>query len=215
MQGTIESILAILIEGRINDSYALLRKFYDASIINLYIGLYLDEHYSFENRKVAKIDDWLTGKEEIPEFKIMSNFVISSQKVTEITKLLYPNCVFKGSPYDQIRKRCNQNTHLIYYHNLLSNIHNVAQANRIKILDELSIDLNDIAIHHLSYLFYLRDNYLMSSDYMDSINCGMIPDENSELRVEPFIQNFFDDKIKKYRPDIAKKIIRNTKLDLK
>ncbi len=48
IQGTLESIKDILIKGRINDSYALLRKYYDSTIINVYSNLYLNEHYSNE-----------------------------------------------------------------------------------------------------------------------------------------------------------------------
>src|SRR5258706_8072616 len=54
MQGTLESIRDILAKGRINDAYALLRKYYDAAIINIYTNLYLDEHVSIENFLVEK-----------------------------------------------------------------------------------------------------------------------------------------------------------------
>ena len=49
VQGTLESIYAILAQGRINDSYALLRKYYDVAIINIYSDLYLEDHFSLEN----------------------------------------------------------------------------------------------------------------------------------------------------------------------
>src|SRR5690554_5932141 len=49
MQGTLESICMILKSGRINDAYALLRKFHDSSIINTYCSAYLKEHFSIEN----------------------------------------------------------------------------------------------------------------------------------------------------------------------
>ena len=35
IQGTLDSICEILAKGRINDSYALLRKYYDSTIINI------------------------------------------------------------------------------------------------------------------------------------------------------------------------------------
>lgn len=37
MQGSLESIQNILRAGRINDAYALLRKYYDSAIINVYV----------------------------------------------------------------------------------------------------------------------------------------------------------------------------------
>jgi hypothetical protein len=49
IKGTLESILKILNNGRINDAYALLRKYYDSAIINVYSNLYLKDHFSIEN----------------------------------------------------------------------------------------------------------------------------------------------------------------------
>jgi hypothetical protein len=73
IQGTLASIRAILRDGRINDAYALLRKYYDSAIINIYTGLYLDDHFTIENFIVTQIDRWLQGKERLPEFRIMSH----------------------------------------------------------------------------------------------------------------------------------------------
>jgi hypothetical protein len=57
MQGTLESICDILYKGHINDAYALLRKFYDAVIINIYTNLYLDENFNIDNFVVEKIEN--------------------------------------------------------------------------------------------------------------------------------------------------------------
>ena len=39
IKGTINSITEILSKGRVNDGYALLRKYYDSTIINVYTNL--------------------------------------------------------------------------------------------------------------------------------------------------------------------------------
>lgn len=39
IQGTLESIKMVLAKGRINDSFALLSKYYDVTIITLYSNL--------------------------------------------------------------------------------------------------------------------------------------------------------------------------------
>ena len=36
IKGTLESVSTVLTNGRINDAYALLRKYYDSAIINVY-----------------------------------------------------------------------------------------------------------------------------------------------------------------------------------
>ena len=42
-----------------NDAYTLLRKYYDAAIINIYTNLYLEDNFSIENFVVDKIENWL------------------------------------------------------------------------------------------------------------------------------------------------------------
>ena len=75
MRGTLSSIRTVLENGQINDAYALLRKFYDSSIITIYTNLYLEEHFSVKNFIVEKIDNWLKGREELPEYRIMSSYI--------------------------------------------------------------------------------------------------------------------------------------------
>lgn len=70
MQGTIESIRVILLSGRINDGYALLRKYYDSAVINIYSNLYLHDNFSIENFVVERINSWLQGKERLPEYRV-------------------------------------------------------------------------------------------------------------------------------------------------
>ncbi len=44
---------------------------------------------------------------------------------------------------------------------------------------------------------------MMLSDYVDSLDCGITPEEGSQYWVAPFVQNIFDLVINKERPDIA------------
>lgn len=56
IQGIVDSIAEILSKGRINDAYALLRKYYDSTMINIYTNLYLMDNFRIENLIVEKID---------------------------------------------------------------------------------------------------------------------------------------------------------------
>ena len=68
IQGTIESIGATLSIGRINDAFALLRKYHDSVVINVYANLYLKEHVSLENFAVETIDNWVKGTAKLPKW---------------------------------------------------------------------------------------------------------------------------------------------------
>ena len=89
MQGTLTSIRTILRDGKINDAYALLRKYYDSAIITIYSNLYLEEHFSIENFVVQQIDNWLNGRERLPEYRVMSEYIRKSPKVSDITERLF------------------------------------------------------------------------------------------------------------------------------
>jgi hypothetical protein len=209
IQRTLESIKDILIKGRINDSYALLRKYYDSAIINIYTNLYLDDNFSIENFVVNKINDWLQGKEQLPEYRVMSDYIRKSEKLAEINKLLY-----KDNRYKEIRDRCNDHIHYNFYKHLLLNNSEMYIENRIAVLNLFSRDLENLFILHLSYLFYLKDQYMMSSDYADSMDLGITPGEDSQYLVAPFIQEIFDKVIKDKRSDLAKALKDNTAMML-
>ncbi len=85
---------------------------------------------------------------------------------------------------------------------------------RIKYLDAFSFDIESLFIQHFAYIFYLNDHYFMSSDYTDSLDLGLTPEENSQYWVAPFTQEIFDEIIKLKRPDIAKEIKKNTEMKL-
>jgi hypothetical protein len=205
IQGTLESIRDILAKGRVNDAYALLRKYYDAAIINIYTNLYLDEHVSIDNFVVEKIEKWLNGKEQLPDIRGMNNYIQKSEKVANIYELLH-----KDKRYSELRDRCNDHTHYNFYYNVLLNDNRVFLANRISILDRFYKDLENIFILHLSYLFYIKEYYMMSGDYIDSLDLGLTPEPNSQYFVAPFVQEIFNSVIKKSRMDLAMEIKNKT-----
>jgi hypothetical protein len=209
IQGTLESIQQILKDGRINDAYSLLRKYYDSAIINVYTNIYLQDHFSIENYIVEKIDGWLKGKEQLPEYRVMSRYIRESKKVADINVHF-----FTDDRYKKIRDRCNDHTHYNFFHNVLLNDKSISLDNRLQVLDTLSSDIRDVLILHLAYIFFLNDHYMTSSDYLDSLECGVVPEPDSQYWVAPFIQAAFDDLIVKGRPDIAATIKQHTSMHL-
>lgn len=195
---TLESIRIVLFNGCINDGYSLLRKYYDATIINVYTNLYLENHSSIENFIVERIENWRNGTEELPTFRVMSQYIKESDKLNPITDLLS-----RDSFYKEIRKRCNDHIHYNYYSNILLNDRKLYLPERIKSLDIFLDDLTAVFVQHFAYIFYLNAHYMMSSDYIDSLDLGMAPDEDSRYWVAPFIQLAFDRWIKTNRLDIA------------
>jgi len=210
IQGTLESIRTILKTGRINDAYALLRKYYDSTIINIYSNLYLQDHFSIQNFIVEKINNWLHGKEKLPEYRVMSNYIRKSDKLTIINEIL----LHKDDRYKRIRDRCNDHTHYNFFSNMLLNDNEIYLKNRLQSLNDFSKDVRNIFILHLAYVFYLNNYYMASGDYIDCLECGVTPEEDSQYWVAPFIQKIFDEVITKERPDITAAIKQNTEMQL-
>ncbi len=209
MQGTIESISTILLAGRINDAYALLRKYHDSAIINVYSNLYLRDNFSLENFVVDKIHNWLQGTEQIPEYRKMSQYIRASDSLKPINDLLNAD-----DRYKQIRDRCNDHTHYNFYQHLMLNDNEVYIKNRGWWLDRFAEDMKDLFTLHLGYIFFLNDYYMMSKDYLDALECNMTPEENSQYWVAPFIQDIFNDILTPRRPDIAAAIRVNSSMQL-
>jgi hypothetical protein len=209
IQGTLDSIRAILGYGRINDAYALLRKYYDSVMINIYSNLYLEDNFSIDNFVVEQIDNWHKGKAKLPEYRIMSQYIRSSTKVAPITAL-----VFADDRYKHLRDRCNDHTHYNFYRNVLLNDSEIVLPYRIQALEQFSTDVRDVLILHLAHLFFINGHYMMSSDHLDCLECGMTPEPDSQYWVAPFVQDAFDQILVKHRPDIAATVKQHTSMHL-
>lgn len=209
IKGTVDSIKLVLSNGRINDAYALLRKYYDSTIINIYTNLYIEENSSIEKYIVDEIQNWIKGTGTIPEYRVLSQYIKNYKRLNTVTEL-----IMKNDHYKNIRKRCNDHTHYNYYHNIIYNDNQLYLENRVKYLDMFSNDLKAVFIQHFAYLFYLKDYYMSSTNYIDYLEQGMEPPEDSQYWVASFIQDTFDKWIKPHRPDIAKVILDNTVMKL-
>lgn len=209
IKGTIESIKILLANGGINDAYALARKYYDSVVINIYTSLYLEDHFSLENFIVLKINNWLNGTEKLPTYKEMNKYLKEHIKLHNVNNLL-----LKDKHYTNLRQRLNDHTHYNYFQHVMLNDNEIYNPNRIKALDQLSNDIRDIFIKHFIWLFTIKEHYMMSSDYIDYLDCNEIPPGDSQYYVANFVQEIFNRVIKVYREDLAIELKSLTCMDL-
>jgi hypothetical protein len=196
--GTLDSIRMTLAAGRINDAYALVRKFHDCIVINAYEISYLENECDLDKWIVAKIENWIRGKEKLPSYAIMMEYLKKTTKLSALFLLLE-----KDARYKELRSRCNDHTHYNLFYYAVINDNQIFSNERVKLLDQLSEDLKNLVILHLGFLFTLKPHYMSSSDYIDSLEMELEPEEGSQYFVAPFIQNFLDEIIKPNRMDIA------------
>lgn len=212
--GTLNSISTVLRAGQINDGYALLRKYYDSAIINVYSNLYLRDHFNTvkltaESLIVRQVNDWLHGKARLPEYRVMSRYIRSSERLEEINGLLYADDFYK-----QVRDRCNDHAHYNFFANVLLNNNKVHLSHRGRTLDQLMFDMRGIFILHLAYVFSINDHYMMSGDHMDYLECGELPPEESQYWVAPYVQDVFDSVLSLHKPAVADAIRRGSRMQL-
>ena len=145
----------------------------------------------------------------LADTRTISDYIRKHKKVEDLNNLLY-----RDKRYSIIRERCNDNAHYNFYKNVLLNDDKIVNPGREKAMRHLSEDISQLMIYHLSYLFYINEHYMMSSDYRDYLDVGETPPKDSQYWVATFIQNIFNDLIKTFRPDIANLIKDKTSMHL-
>lgn len=209
MKGTIESISLVLKDGKLNDAYALLRKYYDSVMINAYTNLYINQNVEKANLYITEINDWLHGKKPLPRMSKIAKYLNSSTFLSKLNKLLNVN-----ERYESIRSRCNDNMHYNFFTLLMLNDGRVYMKERYEHLNQLREDVRDVFILHIAYILTINEHYMMSSDYIDHLEVGACPPENSQYWVAPFIQEMVDKILIKTRPDIYEFLKDSTNMAL-
>lgn len=210
MKGTLSSIKLLLKNGNINDAFTLLRKYQDVSTLHIYYLLYLEDNFSMDNIWVEKANNWIENKKAEDKYGVIKNYILKHKKAKKISKIIL-------TYHPGLRSRLNDHTHYNFYSYLSLNENKVIYDNK-EILDYLNIFSKDIRIIFASYfiwLFTAKEYYMASTYYVDCLDMGITPPENSQCWVAPFIQEIFVDIIKpnfKEAADELKNII-SMKLD--
>ena len=198
LKSCLESIASIVEIGHINDAYALLRKYYDGFIINIFerIKIYeLEDSFEFMSKI---IDDWVKGRQKLPSYKIMLKEVMSCSKIGD-----YINDHWLKEKLLKIRKRCDDHVHSNIFSYMQLNNEVVSISNEEEILTLLERDIDTIFCSHFLMLFSFAPHYMISSDYIDYLEFGMRPPEGSEYEIAPFIQSCFSEKIQNWNFTLA------------
>ena len=205
--GTLRSVKLIIREGRMNDGYALLRKYFDSVTLSLYVDLYLNDRRG--EGAVREVNDWLRGAKPLPKDSFMRTYVANSCRLEPVIGMLLK----KDHPYKAIRDRCNGHMHYGDFRSVLLNDTDVP-VDRLTVLDQLENDVADLFVLHLACVFFMNGHYMMASEYMDSVDSGMEPEADSQYRVDPFVQEIFDEVLQVRRPDVCAAIRSHTSMHL-
>lgn len=197
LSGTLDSMRVVLKEGRINDAYALMRKYNDGIIVVLYINIYIKQNCSIEKFIVDDMQQWVDNKRKLPSSEKMMKVIRNYKPLEDLEQLFDFDDL-----YLKIRRLANGNTHYNKLYYLWLNNNMIYNSNRIKELDVLYYYTLQLFIFHFAYMYSLNPHYMMSSDYVDALDLGFQPEEGSQYWVAGYVSNVFEKYILT-RPEIA------------
>lgn len=192
---TMGSIISCCENGCIADANSLLRKYRDDIFFYLYVLVY-DSNLKLEqtppgNKKMEEtISSWMKNN--------LKNFRISQLLKSIATSDDLQNAIDEYNlrqSFDEIGKQLNNYVHsngYIYYNKTVNGYKS----------GELAIEISKIVRHAkyitIVFLFLLTlcaPHMIMSTDYIDCLDCNETPPEGSQYWVAPFILQFIEENI--------------------
>lgn len=207
LKNTLESIKTLLEIGKINDGFGLVRKYFEGVIIDVYKTVYIREKYDFFKTPYADmIEKWYKGEKSLPPYKNMISYLNRAKSLDNIRQYFD---ISENGYYNGIKDKCNDNLHYNKFVYMLLNNSDYYFKGRESYLSLILSCIANIFELHIACIFLLHPEYLTSTDYIDSLECGETPIEGSQNWVSPFGENLFN-KLWKNKPEIAKCIKDNT-----
>lgn len=112
--------------------------------------------------------------------------------------------------WEETRQRLNDYTHTNGKSFLANNSGYLLKLENIeKCLTQISQDISFITSIFLIILILIKPHYIMSADYVDYLDEGMTPPDNSQYWVAPFINTYINEIINNLHPEL-KLFLRNT-----
>jgi hypothetical protein len=213
---TFQSIKLCCSIGSFSDANTLIRKLRDDLIQYVYILNIINLQMPFNNNLTddeKAVSAWFSNTvHNLPpgpikkklEFKNYMNVLKQNQNIEQIL-----NEYNLKEYWEILRKKLND-----YVHN---NGAQFSNQNFIKAHDKyLQVHLNNIntrtsfiSSFFIVALLMIDSSLISSTDYIDYLDCGLKPLENSQYFIANFIQDFIDTKVVKLHPELKQYLIDN------
>lgn len=192
---TAGSIISCCESGCIADAYSLLRKYRDDMFFYLYIVVYdacnkSDHKSSTVDQMETNIERWINN--DLCDLKIGEVLRAIGQSPQAKTAVQKYNL---KAYFDAIGNRLNNYVHsngVSFYNRNAWTYH---EETLQKQMQALLKDMRSITITFLFLVTLCSPSYIMSTDYIDYLDCNMTPPEGSQYWVAPFVEEFFNSNI--------------------
>lgn len=233
LAGTVESMSSVLRAGRISDAYTLLRRFRETSLLQVYVlvrheerqerlGELLNDSFATDSEEflkglqdvalqgiyVEEVEKWLRGETSPPKLRMDSESLARPGILEQVRTLA------DQTRHKEIVDRCNNHVHLGSFQHLWANASHRPDV-LLFWLEQFAQDYRDLVSWHLAHVLAVRPMYMASSDYIDALDCGVEPEEDSQYWVAPIVQQLFDEVITPHNPSVTEFLKENTSMELK
>ena len=212
IEGTIESISVLLHNGRCNDAFALVRKYCDSIILDIYKHILVKEienkfhlDLSIESIKDNRIKAWIDSEDALfNERETGKIYTKIAETHPELTRLF--NLTDRDTLYHKLRDICNDNVHYNHLYNMMANDFEMIKSQkemRDFYINSISKAIVLFFTIHFAFIYESNPMIYMSSDYVDHLDCGAQPPEGSERWISSIVQKAYDYIIKTNHPIVA------------
>ena len=212
IEGTIESISVLLRNGRCNDAFALVRKYCDSIILDIYKHILVKEienkfhlDLSIESIKDNRIKAWIDSEVALfNERETGKIYTKIAETHPELTKLF--NLTYSDTLYHKLRDICNDNVHYNHLYNMMANDFEMIKSQkemRDFYINSISKAIVLFFTIHFAFIYESNPTIYMSSDYIDHLDCGAEPPKGSERWISSIVQKAYDYIIKTNHPIVA------------
>ncbi len=203
---TLKTINFCIQNCHIGDAYTLIRKYRD----DLFLYLYFIECHSKSD--LFKLEPTIHEKNIERWFNdSLDDFHISKIIKYILTNKIIEELVIKfglKADWDKIGKDLNNYVHT---NGLKYARHNFIYKN--KKCDDVTIEiyhiLKFITVVAISIMILIKPQFISSTDYLDSLEVGMVPEEGSQYFIAPFILDFVSKYIKDFNNNMVT-FLKNT-----
>lgn len=188
---TTGSIISCCESGCIADAYSLMRKYRDDLFFYLYIVVYdscnkLDGKSPETDQMEANIERWIKNDLNDLHIGTVLQAIGQSSQVKDAVRKYNLKSYFDALG-DRLNNYVHSNGVSFYNRNV-----NAYQGKTLqKQLQSLLTDMRSITITFLFLLSLCAPLSIMSTDYVDCLDCNMTPPDGSQYWVAPFVTAFF------------------------
>lgn len=229
ISGTLDSIRLCLSRGHISDAYGLLRSVVERTWLHTYLldrscqddmmvqietdspeafSESLVKHFGTEDWYDRAIEDWIAGRKPLPALREIRPSLQMSQHLVDL------NALFPSNEDKEISDRCNDHLHVNFAKFLFSHYDGYRLDKLVPACNQIEIDLKFVISKHLTHLFFFRQSYMASDDYVGSLDCGLEPEEGSQYWVAPVVQEFYDKLVSPKSPGIVDFLRAQTSMEI-